>query len=39
MLVPDHTGTTMVHCHILEHEDIGIMEMRNIMDGEMPMGM
>lgn len=27
MLVPviDYTGTTMYHCHILEHEDIGMM--------------
>jgi FtsP/CotA-like multicopper oxidase with cupredoxin domain len=27
LLVPikDFTGTTMFHCHILEHEDIGMM--------------
>jgi FtsP/CotA-like multicopper oxidase with cupredoxin domain len=27
MLVPvmDYTGITVFHCHILEHEDIGMM--------------
>jgi FtsP/CotA-like multicopper oxidase with cupredoxin domain len=28
-----HTGMTMYHCHILEHEDIGMMGMWHIMDG------
>ncbi len=34
MLVPimDYTGMTMFHCHILEHEDIGMMGMWHIMD-------
>lgn len=38
MLVPikDYTGMTMFHCHILEHEDIGMMGMWHIMDGMMP---
>ena len=40
LLVPimDFTGMTMFHCHILEHEDIGMMGMWNIMDmgGGMP---
>lgn len=33
MLVPirDFTGMTMFHCHILEHEDIGMMGMWHIM--------
>jgi FtsP/CotA-like multicopper oxidase with cupredoxin domain len=30
------TGETMYHCHILEHEDIGMMGMWHIM-GDMPM--
>jgi FtsP/CotA-like multicopper oxidase with cupredoxin domain len=32
LLVPveDYTGMAMVHCHILEHEDIGMMGMWNI---------
>jgi FtsP/CotA-like multicopper oxidase with cupredoxin domain len=40
MLVPveDYDGMTMFHCHILEHEDIGMMGMWHIMDG-MPMPM
>jgi FtsP/CotA-like multicopper oxidase with cupredoxin domain len=41
MLVPimDFTGMTMFHCHILEHEDIGMMGMWHIMEGmPMPMG-
>jgi FtsP/CotA-like multicopper oxidase with cupredoxin domain len=21
----EHTGTYMIHCHILEHEDMGLM--------------
>jgi FtsP/CotA-like multicopper oxidase with cupredoxin domain len=28
---------TMFHCHILEHEDIGMMGMWHIMDMPMPM--
>jgi len=38
MLVPvmDYTGMTMFHCHILEHEDIGMMGMWHIMEGGMP---
>jgi FtsP/CotA-like multicopper oxidase with cupredoxin domain len=37
MLVPvkDYTGMTMFHCHIWEHEDIGMMGMWHIMG--MPM--
>ncbi|HSN15489.1 MAG TPA: multicopper oxidase family protein [Anaeromyxobacteraceae bacterium] len=35
--IRDHTGMTMYHCHILEHEDIGMMGMWHIMDGGMPM--
>ena len=37
ILVPimDYSGMVMVHCHILEHEDIGMMAMWMIMD--MPM--
>jgi FtsP/CotA-like multicopper oxidase with cupredoxin domain len=34
--VRDFPGMTMFHCHILEHEDIGMMGMWHIMDG-MPM--
>ena len=36
VLVPvkDYTGMTMFHCHILEHEDIGMMGMWHI-NGEM----
>lgn len=39
MLVPvkDYTGMTMFHCHILEHEDIGMMGMWHITDEPMPM--
>lgn len=39
MLVPvmDYTGMTMFHCHILEHEDIGMMGMWHIMGESMPM--
>jgi len=32
MPVMDFTGMTMYHCHILEHEDIGMMGMWHIMD-------
>lgn len=35
--VRDHAGMTMFHCHILEHEDIGMMGMWHIMEGGMPM--
>jgi FtsP/CotA-like multicopper oxidase with cupredoxin domain len=34
--IRDFTGMTMFHCHILEHEDIGMMGMWHIMDGGMP---
>jgi FtsP/CotA-like multicopper oxidase with cupredoxin domain len=39
MLVPvmDYTGMTMFHCHILEHEDIGMMGMWHIMGEGMSM--
>jgi FtsP/CotA-like multicopper oxidase with cupredoxin domain len=35
--IRDHTGMTMYHCHILEHEDIGMMGMWHIMEDGMPM--
>jgi FtsP/CotA-like multicopper oxidase with cupredoxin domain len=35
--IRDYTGMTMFHCHILEHEDIGMMGMWHIMDAGMPM--
>jgi len=37
ILVPvmDYGGMTMFHCHIVEHEDIGMMGMWHIMDGMM----
>jgi FtsP/CotA-like multicopper oxidase with cupredoxin domain len=37
LLVPvkDYTGMTMFHCHILEHEDIGMMGMWHLMGMEM----
>jgi FtsP/CotA-like multicopper oxidase with cupredoxin domain len=31
--IADHSGMTMFHCHILEHEDIGMMGMWHIMGG------
>lgn len=39
ILVPimDYSGMAMFHCHILEHEDIGMMGMWHMMDGMMPM--
>jgi FtsP/CotA-like multicopper oxidase with cupredoxin domain len=39
MLVPvmDYSGMAMFHCHIIEHEDIGMMGVWDIMDGGMPM--
>ena len=39
MLVPvmDYTGMSMFHCHIVEHEDIGMMAVWDIMDMPMPM--
>jgi FtsP/CotA-like multicopper oxidase with cupredoxin domain len=39
MLVPvmDYPGMTMFHCHIIEHEDIGMMGMWHIMDEPTPM--
>jgi len=38
LLVPvmDFDGMAMFHCHILEHEDIGMMGMWHIMKGGMP---
>ncbi|MDD1678808.1 MAG: multicopper oxidase domain-containing protein [Methanomicrobiales archaeon] len=41
LLVPikDYTGMTMFHCHIVEHEDIGMMGMWHIMPNDMPMPM
>ncbi len=35
--IRDHAGMTMFHCHILEHEDIGMMGMWHLMEGGMPM--
>ena len=39
LLVPvkDWTGMTMFHCHIIEHEDIGMMGAWHIMEKPMPM--
>jgi len=39
ILVPvmDYSGMAMFHCHIIEHEDIGMMGVWDIMDGGMPM--
>ena len=39
MLVPvmDYPGMAMFHCHIIEHEDIGMMGIWDIMDMGMPM--
>ncbi len=41
MLVPvmDYPGMSMFHCHIVEHEDIGMMGIWHIMDDGMPMPM
>jgi FtsP/CotA-like multicopper oxidase with cupredoxin domain len=33
MPVMDYPGMAMFHCHIIEHEDIGMMGMWHIMDG------
>jgi len=40
LLIPvmDYTGMAMFHCHILEHEDIGMMGMWHLMGEGMPMG-
>jgi len=35
--VMDYTGMTMFHCHIVEHEDIGMMGMWHIMEEMEPM--
>jgi len=35
--IMDYTGMTMFHCHIVEHEDIGMMGMWHIMEGMEPM--
>jgi FtsP/CotA-like multicopper oxidase with cupredoxin domain len=39
ILVPvmDYAGMAMFHCHIVEHEDIGMMGVWDIMDMGMPM--
>lgn len=39
LLIPimDYTGMAMFHCHILEHEDIGMMGMWHLMGMEDPM--
>ena len=39
ILVPvmDYPGMAMFHCHIIEHEDIGMMGVWDIMDMGMPM--
>lgn len=39
VLVPvmDYAGMAMFHCHIVEHEDIGMMGVWDIMDMGMPM--
>ncbi len=39
ILVPvmDYDGMAMFHCHIVEHEDIGMMGAWDIMAGGMPM--
>lgn len=34
--VMDYTGMTMFHCHIVEHEDIGMMGMWHLMPDMMP---
>jgi FtsP/CotA-like multicopper oxidase with cupredoxin domain len=38
LLIPvmDYDGMAMFHCHILEHEDIGMMGMWDMMDMDMP---
>lgn len=37
--IQDYTGMTMFHCHIVEHEDIGMMGIWHIMDMDEPMPM
>jgi len=37
--VKDFPGMSMFHCHIVEHEDIGMMGLWHIMDDTMPMPM
>ncbi len=37
--IKDYTGMTMFHCHIVEHEDIGMMGMWHIMSNDDPMPM
>jgi FtsP/CotA-like multicopper oxidase with cupredoxin domain len=36
MMFAPHAGMYMYHCHILEHEDMGMMRNLMIMGGEMP---
>ena len=31
-IIPLFTGTVMIHCHILAHEDQGMMAVANIVD-------
>jgi FtsP/CotA-like multicopper oxidase with cupredoxin domain len=33
MPVMDYAGMAMLHCHIIEHEDIGMMGVWHIMEG------
>ncbi len=35
--VMDYDGMSMFHCHIVEHEDIGMMGLWHIMGDGMPM--
>ena len=37
MPVMDYAGMAMLHCHIIDHEDIGMMGVWHIMGGPMPM--
>ncbi len=37
MPVMDYAGMCMFHCHIIEHEDIGMMGMWHLMADGMPM--
>ena len=37
--IQDYTGMSMFHCHIVEHEDIGMMGMWHIMPPDEPMPM
>lgn len=37
MPVMDYAGMAMLHCHIIDHEDIGMMGVWHIMGEPMPM--